>query len=66
MRRRAAALDAALYLFDEPFSGLDTENAARAAELVNRVTAEKTVLVATHHDSEAELLGCRTMIRPNI
>ena len=63
---RALCRDAALYLLGEPFSGLNTENAARAAELVNRVTAEKTVLVATHHGSEAELLGCRTTIRPNI
>ena len=56
---RALCHDAELYLFDEPFNGLDAENAARAAELVNRVTAGKTVLMATHRGEEAELLGCR-------
>ena len=63
---RALCRDAALYLFDEPFSGLDAENAARAAELVNRVTAGKTVLVATHHGDEADMLGCRTTVRPDM
>lgn len=55
---RALVHAAELYLFDEPFNGLDTENAARAARTVNRVTAGKTVLVVTHHSSEAEALGC--------
>ena len=58
---RALCHDAALYLLDEPFNGLDAENAARAAETVNRVTAGKTVLVVTHHSGEAELLDCQTV-----
>ena len=58
---RALCHDAALYLFDEPFDGLDAETAARAAEVINRVTAGKTVLAVTHRGDEAELLGCRTV-----
>lgn len=65
MARRAALArslcrSAELYLFDEPFNGLDTENAARAAELVCRVTEGKTVLVVTHRAGEADALRCRT------
>ena len=56
---RALCRDAALYLFDEPFNGLDEENAARAAEVINRVTVGKTVLVVTHHGDEAEMLNCK-------
>ena len=64
MARRAALArslcrDAELYLFDEPFSGLDEENAARAAELVNRVTEGRTVLMAEHRAEEADALRCR-------
>ena len=59
---RALCHDAALYLFDEPFNGLDAESAARAAELVGRVTAEKTVLAVAHRGGEAEALGCRTAL----
>lgn len=64
MARRAALArslchGAELYLFDEPFEGLDRENAARAAELVCRVTAGKTVLVVTHRAGEADALRCR-------
>ena len=60
---RALCHDAALYLFDEPFNGLDEESATRCAEQINRVTAGKTVLVVTHHDDEAEALGCRRELR---
>ena len=56
---RALCRDAELYLFDEPFSGLDRENAARAAELILRVTEGKTVLLATHRAEEADALRCR-------
>ncbi len=64
MARRAALARALvhrgeLYLFDEPFNGLDAENAARAAEAINCVTAGKAVIVVTHHSTEAALLSCQ-------
>lgn len=58
---RALCHGAELYLFDEPFNGLDPENAARAAVLVNRVTEGKTVLAVTHRTDEADALRCRTV-----
>ena len=66
MARRAALArslcrGAELYLFDEPFNGLDRENAARAAELMRRVTEGKTVLAVTHRADEADALHCRTV-----
>ena len=56
---RALCRDAELYLFDEPFSGLDRDSAARAAELVCRVTEDRTVLMVTHRAGEADALRCR-------
>lgn len=66
MARRAALArslchGAELYLLDEPFNGLDKENVARVAELVNRVTRDKTVLMVTHRTDEADALHCRTI-----
>lgn len=58
---RALCRGAELYLFDEPFSGLDKDSAAQAAELVNRVTEGKTVLVVTHRTGEADALRCQTV-----
>ena len=63
MARRAALArtlcrEAALYLLDEPFTGLDGESARRAAEAVNRVTAGRTVLAVSHRTEELEALGC--------
>lgn len=55
---RALCHDAELYLFDEPFSGLDGENAVRAAETIRRATAGRTVLTVTHRDDETVLLQC--------
>ena len=67
MARRAALArmlchPAELYLLDEPFTGLDAENAGRAARLVNKITAGKTLLAVTHHPEEAALLACGRVI----
>ena len=64
MARRAALARALchggeLYLLDEPFNGLDGENAERCAEEILRATEGKTLLAITHHESEAALLRCQ-------
>lgn len=61
MRRRLALARALLFpcdilLLDEPFTGLDPENRARAAERVRRNGAGKIVFVVTHEASDAEAL----------
>ena len=55
---RALCHDADLYLLDEPFNGLDSENAARAAGVIRQITRGRTLLVVTHHEDEARAVGC--------
>lgn len=55
---RALAGSADIYIFDEPFNGLDEDNIRRASELINERTAGKTVLAVLHERSYAELIGC--------
>ena len=62
MRRRLSLARALLFpcdilLLDEPFTGLDPENRARAAERVRRSGAGRIVFVVTHEASDAEALG---------
>lgn len=62
MRRRLALARALLFpcdilLLDEPFTGLDPENRARAAERVRRSGTGRIVFVVTHEASDAEALG---------
>lgn len=67
MRRRAAIARAvlagrrfgaeSLLLFDEPFDGLDPETKAGAARFIRENCAGKTVIVITHSEEEAALMG---------
>lgn len=56
---RALCIDADAYVFDEPFTGLDSANVALAAELINEITSEKTVILVTHSKSDAQMLNCK-------
>ncbi len=58
MRRRTAiaralAVKADLYLFDEPFRGLDEDTKLCAVACVREKTREKTVILVTHDEREA-------------
>jgi NitT/TauT family transport system ATP-binding protein len=62
MRRRLALGRALLYggdiyLFDEPFSGLDHDARDMAAACIQKYTAGKTLVIATHDESDAQALG---------
>jgi len=62
MKRRVALARALAHNFDmlvldEPFTGLDEAAKRNAIELVNRETAGKMLLLATHDLLEAEALG---------
>lgn len=64
MARRVAiarALNSAgdVYIFDEPFNGIDKENIEKTAQLINRQTKYKTVILVSHNTEEAELLNCK-------
>ena len=67
MRRRAAIARAvlagrrfgaeSLLLFDEPFDGLDPETKAGAVRFIRENCVGKTVIVITHSEEEAALMG---------
>ena len=58
MKRRLALVRALLapsdiLVLDEPFTGLDGENRARALACVRRAAAEKPILLVTHDEADA-------------
>lgn len=61
MKRRCAVLravlsDADIILMDEPFTGLDEENRQKTAQYILERLEGRTLLVATHQQSDVELL----------
>ena len=54
---RALTNQADIYLFDEPFNGLDGDNIKAAADLILQETKGKTFIAVTHDKNQAELLG---------
>lgn len=62
MRRRVEILRAILapsdlILMDEPFSGLDYETKCAAIEMIKEYAAGKLLIIATHSEEDAGLLG---------
>ena len=62
MRRRVAIVRAVLaesdaILLDEPFKGLDADTKATVINFLMRKTKGKTVILVTHDEEEATLLG---------
>ena len=71
MRRRVAILRALLadgdvLLLDEPFKGLDEETKARVIDYTKSKITGKTVLLVTHEEEEAEMLGAKVLTLPEI
>lgn len=60
MRRAAVArlllLERGVYLFDEPFSGLDEETKRMTASVIMKETEGKTRVVVSHNASDVSLL----------
>lgn len=67
-QRRAAIARALAFrpdplLLDEPFKGLDADMRARIAEKILDHADGSRILLITHDEKEAELLGCEEVIR---
>ncbi len=68
MRRRVALVRALivrpqLLVLDEPFKGLDEDSKRQAAAYVNRRRGGATMLIVTHDQAEAALVGATQVIR---
>lgn len=64
MRRRTAIVRAVLSDFevlylDEPFTGLDGETKKSVIEYINRYTKDKTLVLVSHSEEDAALIGAR-------
>jgi ABC-type nitrate/sulfonate/bicarbonate transport system ATPase subunit len=69
MARRAAIARALLYggdmlILDEPFSGLDEDTRAQTAACISEMAGDKTLLLVTHNEREAALLGAAILPDP--
>ena len=53
---RALYATGEVYIFDEPFNGIDKENTEKTAQLIREKTQGKTVIAVTHSTEEATLL----------
>lgn len=66
MKRRVALARTLLYegdivLLDECFTGLDAMTKEAVAEVINRETAGRTLVVITHDIEDAQLLNCKIL-----
>ena len=59
---RALAFGGDILLLDEPLKGLDPDTRARVADLILRESRDKTLLLVTHDQWEAQTL-CETVLR---
>ena len=57
----AEATDADILLLDEPFSALDSDTANEMIALLDKFAKNKTLILVTHDETQAEKLGARTV-----
>ena len=58
---RALSVKSDIFIFDEPFTGLDEKNISDAADIINETTKDKTVVCVLHERANAEKLGCKIL-----
>lgn len=68
MQRRVAiarllTAEAKFYILDEPFKGLDNATKETVVAYVKRKLEDKTLLLITHNEKEAELLGITEILK---
>ena len=67
MKRRVAlvrtlAYDADVYLLDEPFKGLDEDNAQKVRNVIKQISQNKLVLVVTHDEEDVSKLNAEKIL----
>ena len=60
---RALMADYDLLFLDEPFKGLDEATKALVVAETKRLCAGKTVLLVTHEEKEAAMMGAKQVVR---
>lgn len=55
---RLLLLESDVYLFDEPFNGLDSETKKTVASLIREKTEGRTIIVVSHAEEDGVMLGC--------
>ncbi|MDR1138599.1 MAG: ATP-binding cassette domain-containing protein [Clostridiales bacterium] len=63
---RALLIDADIYVFDEPFDGLDIDTRDRVAQIVKDYTQGKVCLLITHNEHDATVLSANILTIPKI
>ena len=58
---RAVAYPSTLLVLDEPFTGLDVQTRRQVIDFLRANRRDRTLLVATHGEQDAELLGARRL-----
>lgn len=56
---RALNRESDIYIFDEPFNGIDKENLEKTEKIINELTKDKIFIAVSHNPTEAELLNTR-------
>lgn len=59
---RALNFGGDIFIFDEPFNGIDEENVKLTAKLINVYTKDKTVIMVSHNKRDIALLGASEII----
>lgn len=60
---RALAAEAECIVMDEPLKGLDEETKYQTADCIRRHTEGKTLIVVTHEEKDAKLLGAVQLLK---
>lgn len=58
---RALLFDADIYLFDEPFTGLDADSADALIRLIKKICKGKVVIIASHDESLPQKLNAEIL-----
>lgn len=56
---RALSRDFDVLILDEAFNGIDRENIEKIVQIINENTKDKTLIMVSHSEWEAEILGAK-------